>query len=72
MKEQTKRMYQVKYVTAMDVASGYISDPHERVKRTQDYINDVCSVLADNDCRVLSIENAHSFPIVIKYTQPIE
>lgn len=71
MKEQTKRMYQVKYVTAKDVG-GYNSDPFERAKNTQDYINDVCSVLADNDCNVLDIVNAHSFPIIIKYTQSIE
>ena len=72
MKEQTKRMYQVKYVTARDVGGGYNSDPFERAKNTQDYINDVCSVLAENDCQVLSIDNAHSFPIIIKYIQSIK
>lgn len=72
MTKQTKRMYQVKYVTARDVGGGYNSDPFERAKNTQDYINNVCSVLADNDCNVLDIANAHSFPIIIKYTQPIE
>ncbi|WP_338214550.1 hypothetical protein [Companilactobacillus muriivasis] len=72
MTDKTKQMYQIKIVTAYDIAGGYIADNAERAKRTQDYINDVCSVLSDNDCTILSIENAHSFPIVIKYTQPIE
>ena len=72
MTKQTERMYQVKYITARDVSGGYNSDPFERAKNTQDYINDVCSVLAENDCQVLSIDNAHSFPIIIKYIQSIK
>lgn len=72
MTDKTKQIYQVKIVTAYEVSSGYISDNNERAIRTQKYINDMCSVLVDNDCIVLDIENANSFPIVIKYTQPIE
>ncbi|CAJ1183059.1 hypothetical protein FD33_GL002203 [Companilactobacillus paralimentarius DSM 13238 = JCM 10415] len=72
MTDKTKQMYQIKIVTAYEVSGGYISDNNERATRTQKYINDVCNILMDNDCTVLDIENAHSFPIVIKYMQPIE
>lgn len=72
MTDKTKQMYQIKIVTAYEVSGGYISDNNERATRTQKYINDVCNILMDSDCTVLDIENAHSFPIVIKYMQPIE
>ncbi|CAJ1194429.1 hypothetical protein CPR19092_LGOLGGFK_01665 [Companilactobacillus paralimentarius] len=72
MNEQHKKKYQVKYITARDIGADYTDDNSSRAKKTERYINDVCSVLIDNDCNVLDIENAHSFLIIIKYTQPIE
>lgn len=67
-----KQMYKVKYITAKNIKLDYTDDNYSRAKKTEQYINNVCSDLANNQCTIIDVENAHSFPIVIKYTQAIK